>query len=196
MEKNAYVAVGDAGPVTAVAEMFPEQAIVEVYFNLKSEGAVALMQAVTEQINCQFLPFALKTPYAPEHYSYCDAVVLRLFRQDHLILEDNLQRIYADFQPYLRPQTPFFTRTLAPGVGMVEPPHQPLTSQEDFGLHCCHIIALGLLEACRRQTRSAEARMAAILQLITTKLGVIRWPQPPAKTGQDSLRISLPNLDR
>jgi hypothetical protein len=166
IEKNAYVAVGDAGPVAFAAEVLLQPAIVEVSFSLKFEGAAALMQAVTEQFNSQFLPFVLKTPHTPEHYQYCDAVVLRLLGQDYPLLEKSLQQIYADFQPYLRPETPFFTRTLAPGVAIVERPHQSFTAQEDFGYHCCHLIALELIESCQGQTRSVESRRAATLRVL------------------------------
>jgi hypothetical protein len=166
IEKNAYVAVGDAGPVAFAPEVHSQFAIAEVYFNLKSEGAFSLMRAVTEQINSQLLPFILKTPHTPEHYQSRDAVVLRLLSQDYPALEEGLRQIYTDFQPYLRPETPFFTKTLAPGVAIAELAHQPFSTQEDYGLHHCHLIALGLLEACQGRIHSVEARMAAVLQML------------------------------
>lgn len=155
MQSGFYVAVGNAGHDHST------DTIVRIYFNLTSEGAIALMANLTQTLNEQAIPFTFKVLYNPADYERHDSGVLYFAKSDYPKVRPLLQRVYADHQTAFRPEVPLFTKQLAPGLALAEEPDRKFATQESFGMNRCQIVANGLFNA---QADSAEARLAAILQ--------------------------------
>jgi hypothetical protein len=69
VQNGFYMAVSNAGPDT-----HPQT--VRVYFNLSPEGAVAVMEKLTQQLNEIKIPFTFKVLYNPSDYGRYDSGVL------------------------------------------------------------------------------------------------------------------------
>lgn len=140
------------------------QDTVRIYFNLNPEGAVILMEKLTQQLNALEVPFNFKALYNPSDYGRYDAAVLYFAKTDYPAIHQALQTIYRDTQTYFSPQVPLFTKPLAPGLGVAEEPNQKFAELESFGLNRCQIVANGLLEAWQRGEHLPEQRFDAILR--------------------------------
>ena len=160
VQNGFYVAIGNTGP--AVDDQVA-QGIVRVYFNISSEGASEIMSGVTRYLNELVAPFSFKTLYNPDNYQRYDCAVLYIQKQHYQIVQPVLQLVYRENQQYFRPDTPLFTKRLAPGLGLAEEPSEKFTARESFGLNRCQMVAEGLLDAQRRKAHTPEQRSAAVL---------------------------------
>lgn len=159
IESEFYVAVGDAGLINDTA------ATISVYFNIDPQGAIALMEKLTEYLNKQIIPFEFSVLINPEDYQRYDAAILRLEHQDYKKIESSLKEIVAATRlSHFQPQTPLFTKPIAPGVSFAE---EPLTEPYDFGLNRCQIIAEALITAWTQKQRSPKAKINLIQQYFT-----------------------------
>lgn len=153
VEPGYYIAVGNAGLGA------DDQTILELCFHLTAEGAIALMHALTTQLNTLGIPFSFKVLMHPSEYGRYDAGVLHLARCHYPLVHPLLQEVYGQVRSHIHPATPLFTKVLAPGVGLAE---EPEVGQ--FGLHRCQLVADALLRAQGRGDRSPEACLRAIHQ--------------------------------
>jgi HopA1 effector protein family len=161
IEQGCYAALGNIGPVD------PAQGqIVNLYFNLPSEGFELLMGALTTALNALKIPFVFKVPYDPEDCDRPDAGVLCIYRTQCATAYPALETLYQSLQPSFRPEVPLFTKRLAPGLGLAEQPIGVITPQESFGLHRFQAIAQGLIVGWR-QNFSPAATMEGVLQSFT-----------------------------
>ncbi len=163
VQNGFYMAVSNAGPDNrGNPDSFPE--IVRVYFNLSPEGAVAVMGAITRQLNEIGIPFTFKVLYNPSDYGRYDSGVLYFGRSNYEAVRQLLRSVYAQARSHFRAETPLFTKLLAPGLALAEEPNQKFATVESFGMNRCQIVANGLLEARQKSDESPESRMAFILQ--------------------------------
>jgi HopA1 effector protein family len=161
IQQGCYAALGNVGPVD------PTQGqIVNVYFNLPSEGFGLLMGALTTALNALKMPFVFKVPYNPEDCDRPDAGVLCLYKTHYATAYPVLQTLYQSLQPSFRPEVPLFTKRLAPGLALAEQPIAVITPQESFGLHRFQAIAQGLIVGWR-QNLPPTATMESVLQSFT-----------------------------
>lgn len=137
---------------------------VRIYFNLTPEGAIALMDAITTQLNDIAIPFKFKALYNPSDYDRFDSAVLYIDKQDYEAIRQVLQGIYIENQSHFQPEIPLFTKFLAPGLALAEEPDRKFATKESFGTHRCQLVANGLLAARDKGDESVESRMTAILQ--------------------------------
>lgn len=137
---------------------------VRIYFHITPEGAVALMDALTQRLNDIALPFQFKALYNPSDYDRYDSAVLYFEKRDYEAVRQVLQVVYPAQRSHFQPEIPLFTRFLAPGLALAEEPDQKFVTKESFGTHRCQIVANGLLEAWKNTDNRPEDRMAAILQ--------------------------------
>jgi hypothetical protein len=72
VQNGFYMAVSDAGTDT-----HPQT--VRVYFNLTPEGAIAVMESLTRQLNQIRIPFAFKVLYNPSDYGRYDIILPWIF---------------------------------------------------------------------------------------------------------------------
>lgn len=155
LETGYYIAVGNAGMV------MDDQTVLELCMNLTAEGAIAAMQALTTHLNAHSIPFSFKVLLNPADYQRYDAGVLHLERAHYPVVRPLLEQVYETVRSHLRPETPLFTKALAPGLGLAEEPEH---ESQDFGLHRCQLVAEALLQVHNGGDRTPEARLAAIHQ--------------------------------
>jgi hypothetical protein len=157
VQNGFYMAVSNAGPDT-----HPQT--VRVYFNLSPEGAVAVMESLTRQLNEIKIPFTFKVLYNPSDYERYDSGVLYFEKSNYEAVRQVLQTVYAENELHFRTEVPLFTKLLAPGLALAEEPDCKFATQESFGMNRCQIVANGLLSARQKGDESTECRMAYIHQ--------------------------------
>jgi hypothetical protein len=149
-----YVALGDLA-----GDSDPQGVEIRVYFHLTQAGAVPLLAAATRLLNDERLVFSMKVVDHPRRFSRCDAAVLYLEKDAFTCARKPLRAIVAACAPHLRPQTPAFTKPLAPGVGIGE--HTPALGPS-FGAGRCLLLAEGIADAADRRLTLLEDRVTAV----------------------------------
>jgi hypothetical protein len=175
IQDGFYIAVGNAGliPINSTEEGYTT---VRMYFNITPDGAVALMNDLTQQLNKQEILFSFKTPYNYSSYKRFDAGVLYFRKGDYQCVHPIIQNIYIKNKVYFRNNVPLFTKPLAPGVGLAEEPNYKFDSYESFGTNRCQVVANGLLLAQQQNQTSVEKKLSLILQQFA-QLGIdLRYP--------------------
>ncbi|KYC37874.1 hypothetical protein WA1_05055 [Scytonema hofmannii PCC 7110] len=160
LEQEFYVAVGDAGLMDSCEEEATQT--VNIYFNFSSEGALAVMKSLTQQLNEMSIPFTFKVLYDPDKYYRYDCGVLQFQRHNYQLVHQVLQSISIENKCHFRNQLPLFTKPLTPGLSLAEEPDCKFAAQEDFGMNRCRIIANALLEAWHKGDNSEQGRMNCI----------------------------------
>lgn len=145
-----YLALGDA------AFDSDSTTIVRFYWNLRSEGATALVAMLTTALNQEALGFRLKVLNDPGGYSRCDAAVLYTCRGDYDRVADIVAATYPAIACHLKPAIPALTKPLAEGLGLAE---DPGSASDSFGMHRCRLLADALVRAYERGADSAQARL-------------------------------------
>ncbi|ARV58928.1 hypothetical protein BZZ01_10035 [Nostocales cyanobacterium HT-58-2] len=163
VQNGFYMAVSDLGRYISSDSNIHQQ-LVRVYFNLSSEGAVAVMGSLTRQLNAIPIPFTFKALYNPTDYRRFDTAVLYFGKRNYAVVRQVLRSVYAECQPYFGEDVPLFTKWLAPGLALAEEPNQKFSKHESFGLNRCQIIANALLEAWQQGDESKVHRMILIIQ--------------------------------
>ncbi len=165
------------------------QNIVRVYFNLTPEGAVAVMDSLTSQLNALGISFSFKVLYNPSDYQRYDSGVLYFGKSNYQFVHPVLERVYAEHQSHFEEQVPLFTKLLAPGLALAEEPNRKFGDQESFGTNRCQVIANGLLDAWQQGNDTPAARMASILQHFS--LHDIELQRPYLNGNSDDIYTSL-----
>jgi hypothetical protein len=162
VQNGFYMAVADAG--ASKQHQTQEQTLVRVYFNLTPDGAVAVMDSLTTQLNALSIAFSFKALYNPSDYGRYDSAVLYFDKNDYEQALPILQTIYTEHHSYFEEQVPLFTKPIAPGLAIAEEPNHRFAETESFGTHRCQIVANGLLEAWQQGNDTPDGRMASILK--------------------------------
>jgi HopA1 effector protein family len=183
VQNGFYMAVGNAGHDRSGSQT------VRIYFNLSSEGAVAVMGNLTQQLNLANIPFAFKALYNPDDYKRYDSAVLYFDRHYYQDIRQVLRKVYLETRSHFQPEIPLFTKFLASGLAVAEEPDYKFSAVESFGMNRCQIVANGLLEARQKGDESAECRMSAILQHFSL-LG-IDWQRPYLNANADDIYTPL-----
>lgn len=161
--KGFYMAVGDAG-TNHTRNLDTRPSMVRIYMNLTCEGAIAIMKAISQQLNEILIPFSFKVLYNPGDYGRYDSGVLYFDKRDYETISPVIRSIYNSHQNYFQTQVPLFTKYLAPGLGLAEEVDQKLTTQESFGMNRCQMVANGLLTSWEKGSKSPEDRMKSIIE--------------------------------
>jgi hypothetical protein len=148
-----YLALGD--PEFAQES----EAIVRLYWHLRSETAEALVGAASSLLNSADLPFRLKVISDPSAYTRCDAGVLYVRRADTDRVLPIVARIHARLRNGLRETTPALTKRLADGLGLAE---QPPSAADSFGMHRCGLLAEAMIAAFERRLSDPNDRLEAV----------------------------------
>jgi hypothetical protein len=144
-----YFALGDrAEPGDDTARL------VRMYWNLRRESAEAFLREATLALNRGGFFFRLKLLNDPGSYARCDAGVLYIRRCDYGAVSLALGPVYASVAHRLKPRTPAFTKTLAPGLGLAEDPGHI----ESFGQHRCRLLAEGLIRGYEQNADNLDDR--------------------------------------
>lgn len=162
LESGFYGAIGNAGAVLNGA------AVVEIYFNLDPQGAIALLGYLTYQLNTIVLPFSLKVLIDPETYHRYDSAILQIERSAYAQVQPILQQGLDLIRAHLMPQTPLCMKAIAPGIGLAE---EPDTEPSEFGVNRCQILADALLQCHHQGSSSPDSRLATIYHKLA-ELGI------------------------
>lgn len=138
--------------------------LVRIYFNLTPEGAVAVMDSLTQKLNDQHISFDFKVLYNPQDYQRHDSGVLYFNKSDYEQVNLILQEVYYENKSHFKEEIPLFTLQLAPGLALAEEPAQKFAEKESFGMNRCQIIANGLLEAWYQDKNLPDEKMQCILK--------------------------------
>jgi len=170
VQNGFYMAVGNAGS-NRLDDSTSQSVTVRIYFNLTSEGAVAVMGSLTQWLNENAMPFNFKVLYNPKNYGRHDSGVLYFDKSDYEVVREVLQVLYGENQSYFQPEVPLFTMQLAPGLGLAEEPDQKFADRESFGMNRCQIVANGVLDAWHQGDNSLQGRMNAVTRQFS-RLGI------------------------
>lgn len=157
VQNGFYMAVSNVGSYKGAE-------IVRIYFNLTSEGAIALMNSLTSSLNAISIPFNFKALYNPSDYGRYDCAVLYFDKSQYQAVYPVLEKVYSQNKAYFQPEVPLFTKYLAPGLALAEEPNCKFAEKESFGMNRCQIVANALLDVWERGNESPESRMSSILQ--------------------------------
>ena len=141
-----------------LSDLWDEHQLLRFYFHSTADGAPALLEYLTAELNRFQVPFRMKALVEPSMYFRTDAVVLYLARRFHQIATRIALRMPSAVAAGLRPATPLFTLRLAPGIGLAEEPN----TGESFGMHRCRLTAEAIFEAWKNGESSTPGRLAAI----------------------------------
>jgi hypothetical protein len=186
VQNGFYIAVSNVG-------VGDNSQTVRIYFNLTPEGAIAVMESLTDQLNKINIPFTFKVLYNPADYKRYDSGVLYFDKRNYEIIRSVLETVYANNQTNFQANVPLFTKLLAPGLALAEEPNIKFTAQESFGMNRCQIVANGLLQTQHQGDKSLENRMNSILKQFSL-LG-INWQQPYLNASSEDIYTPLTYVD-
>ncbi|MDF5707016.1 MAG: T3SS effector HopA1 family protein [Nostoc sp. S4] len=158
VQKGFYMAVANTGTPSN------EKNLVRVYFNLNPEGAVAVIDSLTTQLNAINISFSLKALYNPSEYGRYDSAVLYFDKNNYQVVRPILERFYTQHQSDFNQQVPLFTKMVAPGLAIAEEPNQKFGDKESFGTNRCQVVANGLFEAWHQGNNTPAGRLASIMR--------------------------------
>ncbi len=188
VQNGFYMAVSNAG-LDYHNDLNGLQQTVRIYFNLSPQGAIAVMAAITQQLNAIKIPFTFKVLYNPADYGRHDSGVLYFGKNNYEAVRQVLQKIYTENKSHFYTKVPLFTKLLAPGLGLAEEPDYKFALTESFGMNRCQIVANGLIEARENGDDSPEERIVSILKQFSS-LG-INWQQPYLNSDSQDIYTSL-----
>jgi hypothetical protein len=148
-----YMAMGDQ---ELEVEHFDQ--MLRVYWNVSSEGALALMRLITERLNMLCVPFRLKVVSSPHGFNRRDTAVLYIRKGNYGALRSILGGIYARLGDEVRHGVPALTRSLAPRLALAEDPGHG----ESYGLHRAMLVAEGLVRGFEASAVGVVERLSYV----------------------------------
>jgi hypothetical protein len=140
------------------ADAYENEQVVRFYWNVPARGGPALVKYLSQGLNKYRLPFRFKLPSHPAFYGRTDAGTLYVPRRYWRAAFSAVEDTYRQISPALNPDTPLFTKTIAPGLGFAEDPG----TSESFGTVRCRLLSAALWHAQATGVRSEEEWMNAI----------------------------------
>ncbi len=183
VQNGFYMAVANAGTPSN------QENLVRVYFNLTSEGAVAVMDSLTAKLNAIPISFSFKALYNPSDYGRYDSAVLYFGKANYEAVRPVLEKVYAEHQSHFEEQVPLFTKMVAPGIAIAEEPDRKFADKESFGTNRCQIVANALLEAWHQGNDTPAGRIKSILRHFS--LCKIELQRPYLNANSDDIYTSL-----
>jgi HopA1 effector protein family len=162
--RDTYIAIGNAGIPSS-------EALIQIYFHFTSDAAIDINQQLTSALNRLGLPFQFAILHDPVLFYRYEAGTLELNQSDYQSAQPMLADIYQHHQAKFSANIPLFSKSLAPGIGLVEVPEADI-----FGRHRCQLLAAGLVSAIDQGHISATAKLNTIRQNL--ELGGIDLAQP------------------
>ena len=153
LQPGFYFAFGETLP-----DQIEEQRVLRFYWNVDAEQVPELIHRVTRTLNRFQVPFRLKCLTNPAAFARIDAAVLYVGRRYYAITRWLLEAEYEVLAQALQPETPLFTKELAPGLGFAEDP----ADGQSFGMSRCRIVAEGIWSAFCQSGQVPEIRLEEI----------------------------------
>ncbi len=170
VDHGLYIAVGDAG-TTKTDDSGQKFTITQLYFNVNSQGALHLLDNLTQKLNAIKIPFNFNLAYDETEFDHLDAAVLEFKSSDFDLIYPIVQTTYQVNQNYFQSETPFFCQLLAPGLGLAEKPRSPNFERENIGQHYCGIIAQALVKIWQQNDLVAIEKLNYVLNYLS-KAGI------------------------
>ncbi len=156
---DTYIMVGNLGsPEPEPTDVEGSSPLLRVYFNVSPDGAVAIAEQLTNELNRLEIPFQLGVLHNPTEFYRYDAATLYLDRANYLSIQPYLVKLYRAYQSEFASTIPIFTKPLAPGLGIAEEP----ISTDSFGFHRCELVATGLVSAFFQGQTTTTDRLKSI----------------------------------
>ncbi len=165
VDRGIYIAVGDKGSANSIGGD-RGSIINQLYFNVDSQGALRLLDDLTQTLNQIKVPFDFKIAYNETKFDDLDAVVLEFRNNDFDLIYPVVQTACYERQTYFRSEIPFFCQFLSPGLGLAEKPRSPKFARENIGQHYCGIIAQALVEIWQ-QNNLIENKLDYVLNYLS-----------------------------
>jgi HopA1 effector protein family len=163
VQNGFYVAVGNAGGYDSQLQNL-DRMLVRSYFHITPDGALCVMESLTQLLNVASIPFHFKVLYNPHDYNRHDTGVLYVQRYYYPHVEIVLGQIHRKHHQHFQPETPLFTKPIAIGLAIAEEPDIRFAESESFGMNRCQIIADGLIDADLRGEIDPLLKLGAIVQ--------------------------------
>ena len=154
VEPGYYIAVGNAGRIVGQ----PDNTVINIYLNLSSQGALAMMDGLTTKLNAIAIPFLFQVLYRESDYIYSDTATISLFKNDYYHFKQVIKSLYRQHQNYFRSEVPLFTKYLAPGYSMAEQPSLDI----NLATHRFQLIAEALIMAWQQNLISPMDKLKCI----------------------------------
>ena len=139
--------------------------VIRLYWHLRSAGGPLFVAEVSQWLNAADVPFHAKVLSNPDTYQRADAGVLYLPGRCYPVAKDLVTRIYDRLIPHIADGQPFFTKRLAPGLGLAEDPQNGLS----FGQHRCWLVGRGLWTSHENGGKTVAQRLDAIAEVLRTE---------------------------
>ena len=152
-----YTLLGDAGAGGATT------AVDRFYWHLRHDGGVALVEAASDLLNREGMPFRMKTVNDPRAIRRCDTAVLYTPRDMRREAVELAGRLHRRVTGWMRSAVPALTLRLAPGLGFAEDPG----GGQSFGAHRCRLITDSVMDSWERGERSASRRLDRVRELFS-----------------------------
>lgn len=166
VDHGLYIAVGDAGTIKT-GDSEQKFTITQLYFNVNSQGALHLLDNLTQKLNAIRIPFNFNLAYDETEFDHLDAAVLEFKSSDFDLIYPIVQTIYQANQTYFQSEIPFFCQLLAPGLGLAEKPRSPNFERENIGQHYCGIIAQALVKIWQQNNLSQSEKLDYVLNYLS-----------------------------
>lgn len=154
IQPGFYFVFGEAS-----SDQDAELDLVRIYWNVSDAGAPTLVHHLAGALNRYGVPFRFKTLSRRTAYVRSDAAVLYVNRRFfHISAELADAEVRPRLAPFLRPETPLFTRALFPGIALAEDPE----TGESFGMARCRVLAEALWEAREEEVDTLDGRMEIV----------------------------------
>ena len=148
-----YIVLGEQ-----VQPWYEQVTLVRLYWHVDPFGAETLVRELTRRFNRFQVPFRFKCLSYRELYDRYDSAVLFVGRRQWDITVLLVQELYGKVKDNLAPETPLFTKRIAPGLALAEDPG----NGESFGTSRCRLVAEGLWNAYARGLQTEAARIEDI----------------------------------
>ena len=155
--------------------------LIRFYWNVSADGAPKLVSLLTHLLNRFQVPFRLKIVNNPNNYIRADAAVLYLNKRLYRLVSELLNDVLSQISNELKPETPLFSKKLAPGLGFAE---EPMTG-ESFGQHRCRILAHSLWTVYEKRLDDAESQLREIATQLEANGVDPEFPYRNARSDQD-----------
>ncbi len=117
------------------------EAMIRFYFNITPEGAIKLVELLSNRLT---IPFQFKCLKKSNSYTRADAGVLYFDKRYFFEIYPILQDIFTEINPFLKPEIPVFSFKIANGIGFAENPPE---ESESFGTTRSKLIAEAIVKA-------------------------------------------------
>ncbi len=139
--------------------------IVRIYWNVRSDGAIPLMNNLTTLLNQEKIPFQFKILNNANYFIRADAGVLYM---DKKILEKSiysLSKIFNSIKSFLKADTPLFAKRLSSGISLAEDPE----NGESFGQNRSKILSEAFYEIYKKNISTKEEKIREVRKYFQAK---------------------------